>query len=61
MKVILKFNGGNPCFICSKCRVIVKENLSKEELDSYGHVYGELIRELPAIFDHKCLKKSKLS
>jgi hypothetical protein len=33
MKPIIKFNNGNGAILCNKCRTIIKENLTKEELE----------------------------
>jgi NAD-dependent SIR2 family protein deacetylase len=33
MRVIIKFNGGAGAILCHKCGRIIKENLTKEEID----------------------------
>ena len=33
VKPIIKFNGGIGAIICNKCRVIIKEHLTKEEIE----------------------------
>ena len=33
MKPIIKFNGGAGAILCNKCSRIIKENLTKEEID----------------------------
>lgn len=33
MKPIIKFNGGKGAIICHKCKVIIKENLTKDEVN----------------------------
>jgi methyltransferase-like protein len=33
MKPIIKFNNGNGAILCNRCKVIIKENLTKEEVE----------------------------
>jgi len=33
IKPIIKFNGGRGALLCNKCRVIIKEDLTKDELE----------------------------
>ena len=33
MKPIIKFNGGYGAILCNRCRIIIKDNLTKEEMN----------------------------
>ena len=39
MKPIIKFNNGNGAILCHGCRIILKENLSKEEWEGKTELF----------------------
>lgn len=44
---IIKFNGGRGAILCNECSVIIKENLTKEEIQGKTDV----------LYCSKCLEK----
>ena len=49
-KAIIKFNGGNPVFLCSSCAVILKRPETQAEVD---FMQGKL-KYLPPMYCEKC-------
>ena len=49
MKPIIKFNNGYGAILCNRCRVIIKENLTKEEFEGNTDL----------LLCEKCLEKEK--
>jgi len=46
MKPIIKFNGGYGAILCNRCRIIIKDNLTKKEMNG----------ETTLLFCEPCLK-----
>lgn len=59
-KMIVKFNGGLGCILCSGCRKIIKigKNFTEEE---WKHFRGELEQPLPPQYCEKCSQNSTIS
>lgn len=49
VKPIIKFNGGIGAILCNKCRVIIKDRLTKEEFEG----------KTDLLYCEKCKKEKK--